>query len=198
MLNINLHFPVHLPNVLLHVPRNVALAVGVPLVFGMLSGAPTSQEVKRHWYNSLHFPRGRPPPAAFPFIWSTLYMSIGYASHLAAKTFDASSSPEAKAALSKGLLVYFVQLGLNLGWTSLFFVKHKVGLALVDSIMITGMSLYMTKLFHTPTSGKSTWFLAPYCAWLVYATYLNAGIWHLNRNRYLREDDDEYSSKKDV
>lgn len=37
-------------------------------------------------------------------------------------------------------------------------------------------------MHNLPTLGVSpTWFLAPYCAWLGYATYLNAGYVWLNK-----------------
>lgn len=47
---------------------------------------------------------------------------------------------------------------------------------------MTGTVVAMTVKMHglnTPFS--TTWFLAPYCAWLGYASYLNAGYVFLNR-----------------
>ncbi|TCD68194.1 hypothetical protein EIP91_011366 [Steccherinum ochraceum] len=172
---------VYLPDILLAVPRNPVVAVGLPLTFGMLSGSPTRDAVKGPWYNNLQFPPGRPPSQIFPFVWSALYASMGYASHLAVRAHDAALTSEVQDATATGLLLYFGQLSLNFAWTTLFFVRNEVELALADSVLMTGMSLYMTKLFHGPTNGRTTWFLAPYCAWLSYATYINAGTWWLNR-----------------
>lgn len=82
-------------------------------------------------------------------------------------------------------------------------------LALVDIVTLTGLTFAMTVRppsvpsssllslvgiynrllllrqadLHEATDGATTWFLAPYCIWLSYATYLNAGYWWLNRNR---------------
>jgi len=36
-------------------------------------------------------------------------------------------------------------------------------------------------LFDRPTNAKATYFLLPYCVWLCFETYLNAGVWWLNR-----------------
>jgi benzodiazapine receptor len=47
----------------------------------------------------------------------------------------------------------------------------------------------MTVALHGPTGGRSTWLLAPYCAWLGLASYLNAGIFVLNRNRHVSKQD---------
>jgi benzodiazapine receptor len=118
--------------------------------------------------------------------------------------------------LSLGLTLYFAQLGLNCIWSPIFFGAHQVclyhnnlgfslnkfisvqpGIALADSVLLTGTTWYMTvslfccpfksfidfwqKILDGPTNGKATYFLLPYCAWLAYATYLNAGSWWLNR-----------------
>jgi len=40
------------------------------------------------------------------------------------------------------------------------------------------------KILDRPTNAKATYLLLPYCAWLAYATYLNAGLWWLNRKDY--------------
>ena len=61
--------------------------------------------------------------------------------------------------------------------------RSQIGLALVDSVLLAGTTWYMTSLLDGPTNHKATYFLAPYCAWVGFATYLNGGIWWLNRDR---------------
>jgi translocator protein len=39
-----------LPPILLDIPRKPILAIGVPMVLGSLSGAPTSKVVQGPWY----------------------------------------------------------------------------------------------------------------------------------------------------
>ena len=58
-----------LPPILLDVPRNAVLAIGLPLVLGSLSGFPTSKVVKGAWYNGLRHPPIEPPRAAFGIVW---------------------------------------------------------------------------------------------------------------------------------
>lgn len=41
------------------------------------------------------------------------------------------------------------------------------------------------KLWDGPTNGDATLLLLPYCGWLMYATYLNGGIWWLNKDRVI-------------
>lgn len=178
-----------LPGLLYSIPRSPVTALGLPLVFGLVSGSMTAKTVKGQWYESLAVPPGRPPRQVFPIVWSTLYLSMGYASYLAVEAYDSSLSPSIRSDLSLGLALYYGQLGLNFVWSSLFFGQKNVGLALVDCAFLTGTTYYMTKTLDGPTNSKTTWFLLPYCAWLTYATYLNAGIWFLNRGRRLSKED---------
>lgn len=98
----------------------------------------------------------------------------------------------------QGLILYYAQLTLNVAWTPLFFGAKRMGLALVDIITLTGTTFYMTvrppsllhssslicitlqRVLNEATNGKTALFLLPYCAWLTFATYLNASFLYLN------------------
>ncbi|KXN89649.1 Translocator protein [Leucoagaricus sp. SymC.cos] len=174
---------IHIPNILLAIPRNPITAVGLPLTLGFLSGQPSSKATNSNWYHNLVAPPGRPPREAFPFVWSLLYVAMGYASHVAVKSLDSAEIPANRDDLSLGLALYYAQLGLNCLWSPVFFAGRSITLALVDSALLTGTAFYMTKLLDRPTNAKATYFLLPYCAWLGYATYLNAGLWWLNKDK---------------
>ncbi|KAI0092005.1 TspO/MBR-related protein, partial [Irpex rosettiformis] len=131
-------------------------------------------------FKSLHFPPGRPPSVIFPFVWTSLYVAMGYASYIAVHTYDDSYLTESESQVSSGIALHYAQLALNVLWTPLFFVRKQTKLALVDCTLLTLTTAWMTKILHVPTRGKSTWLLLPYCAWLSYATYLNAGVVYLN------------------
>ncbi|KAL0070698.1 hypothetical protein AAF712_001919 [Marasmius tenuissimus] len=192
---------IYIPQILLSIPRNPVTAVGLPLVLGILSGTRTGSVVRGQWYRNLRVPPGRPPPQVFPIVWSTLYISMGYASHLAVKALDSAVLSTTRSALTLGLALYYAQLSMNFLWSPLFFNAKQVGLALIDCTLLAGTTFYMTvrahwlkitnstnplneqKLLDEPTGSKTTMFLLPYCAWLTLATYLNGGIWWLNRGR---------------
>ncbi|KAG8687790.1 hypothetical protein FRC12_019112 [Ceratobasidium sp. 428] len=173
---------INLPPLLLDLPRNPVIAVGIPIVLGSLGGYPTSKVVDGPWYAAQRPPPAKPPRQAFGIVWPILFASMGYASHLAIKSYDASLSPAVKDAALTGLKMYWVQLGLNVSWSPLFFLLRQKGLALIDIAALTTTVVAMTRTLHGPTDGKATYFLAPYCAWLTYATYLNGGYWWLNRD----------------
>lgn len=42
---------IHLPNILLAIPRNPVTAVGLPLTLGFLSGSIASKGANSIWYN---------------------------------------------------------------------------------------------------------------------------------------------------
>ncbi|KZT20382.1 TspO/MBR-related protein [Neolentinus lepideus HHB14362 ss-1] len=178
----------NLSNILFTIPRNPVTAVGLPLTLGLLSGRSTKDVTQTQWYHCLYTSPGRPPARVFPVVWPLLYVAMGYASHLAVKAYDSSASDAVRNEISLGLGLYYTQLACNCLWTPLFFDYKQIGWALVDSILLVGTSFYMTKTLDAPTASKTTYLLLPYCAWLSFATYLNGGIWWLNRNRTLNKN----------
>ncbi|TEB35674.1 hypothetical protein FA13DRAFT_1788288 [Coprinellus micaceus] len=168
----------HLPGLLLAIPRNPVTAVGLPLIAGFLSGSPSTTKVQNsNWY----YTTGSNLPERYSPLFGPLYTARWDTRRTSqSNRFDNAITTTTRDKLTLGLALYYAQLGLNFAWTPLFFGAHKTGLALVDSAALTLTTWYMTKLFDRPTNGKATWFLLPYCGWLAYATYLNAGIWWLN------------------
>ena len=101
----NTKMSIHIPNILLAVPRNPVVAVGLPLALGFISGKPTSDVAASNWYavrgiavsynfrkliypQQLKTPPGCPNREVFPFVWTLLYVAMGYASHVAVKALD--------------------------------------------------------------------------------------------------------------
>ncbi|KAL7411501.1 TspO/MBR-related protein [Mrakia frigida] len=170
-----------LPTILYQIPSNVFAAVGLPLVLGLSSGYTTASVVKGPWYKGLLTPAYAPPRQAFGIVWPILYVGMGYASHLIVKAHASALTPAAKNTASLALTLYYLQLAGNLTWTPLFFGLKQTGLALVDIVALTATVFALTITADSlPTEISTTWFLGPYCAWLSYATYLNAGYWFLN------------------
>lgn len=69
---------------------------------------------------------------------------MGYASHVAVKALDRAVLPISQNDLTWGIALYYGQLGLNCLWSPTFFGTHSIGLALIDSVLLTGTSWYMT------------------------------------------------------
>lgn len=69
---------------------------------------------------------------------------------------------------------------LNLVWTPVFFGMHQIAAALAV-IGALWFGVLATILVARKVDGISSWLLAPYLIWVTYASYLNAGLFWLNR-----------------
>ena len=172
-----------LPDVLFDVARNPVLAVGLPIGLGAISGIITGRTSRSNWYTTMSPPPGNPPRQVFGPVWTILYGLMGYASHLAVRSFDTAVTPSGAAEADKALQLYYAQLALNMLWTPLFFGAQQKEIALGNILALTGTVATMTvKMHNLNTPFSTTWFLGPYVAWLAYATYLNAGFVWYNRD----------------
>ena len=68
---------------------------------------------------------------------------------------------------------------LNLGWSPLFFKLKRPDWAIIEVIPFW-LSILALLLFAAPFSPTAAWLLAPYQAWVTFATWLNWRIVQLN------------------
>jgi len=78
------------------------------------------------------------------------------------------------------LALFMAQLILNGLWSIVFFGLRRPGAALVKIIVLLA-AIAMTALRFGELSRLAFWLMAPYGAWVLYASYLNFGIWRLNK-----------------
>ena len=123
------------------------------------------------WFAGLKKPSGQPPRIAFPLVWTFLYGAMGYAAHLTASHVN---TPFIGDAARDNLQLQYIQFGLNMLWTPLFFGAKKPVLGLINITALLGTTIKITKDLRGIDTTAYYLYL-PYCAWLAYATYLNAG-----------------------
>nr|ADO28402.1 translocator protein [Ictalurus furcatus] len=145
----------------------------LPHVGGIYGGLITRKEVKT-WYASLNKPSWRPPNSAFGVVWTALYTGMGYGSYLVYKELGGFTED---AVVPLGL--YGLQLALNWAWTPIFFGAHKIKLALIELVLLTG-TVAATMVSWYPVNRTAALLLTPYLAWLCLATSLNYCIWRDN------------------
>lgn len=135
-------------------------------------------------YLALKQPPLRPPPAVFGPVWTVLYGSMGFAAYRAWSTAHESMSPRLIDLARHGATLYTIQLGLNLIWMPLFFRLKRPIEASVDIVALTGVTAYLTSVWGQ-VDERAGWALAPYLAWLSFASYLCVSIMRL---LYLEDD----------
>lgn len=81
---------------------------------------------------------------------------------------------------SNALALYYTQLAVNFVWPLLFFRVGLYGTAFWWLILLLALVLVTARAFYR-IDKQAGWLLVPYLAWLIYAAYLNAGVWFLNK-----------------
>lgn len=141
---------------------------GVTALVAWLGNLATSGAVESRWFEDLAKPSFYPPNAVFGIVWTVLYALIALAGWLAWR-----------AGGTRPLVLYLVQLALNLGWSVVFFGLRSPGWALLEIALLL-MAAGATLVVFFRVDRWAGWLFAPYVAWIVFAMVLNASIVTLN------------------
>jgi len=148
------------------------VAVLIPEVVGAVAAVATQSSVGT-WYPTLVKPWFTPPDAVFAPVWITLYAVMGVAS------WRIWARGSRRARVQMALAAYGVQLLLNGAWSVVFFGLQSVSGGLA-TILFLLTALGVTIRLFSRVDRLAAWLLAPYLAWTVYATTLNAALWWMN------------------
>lgn len=147
--------------------RIYATSILVPLLLGGAVGLLTSGAMD---YSTLRQPPLSPPSILFPIVWTVLYILMGV-SHGIVKD---KSTPD-----DTDKLIYYFQLGVNLLWPIAFFVLKWRLFAFFWLLLLDALVIIMLVRFYR--RNKTAGLLQiPYTVWVLFATYLNLGIFLLN------------------
>jgi tryptophan-rich sensory protein len=75
--------------------------------------------------------------------------------------------------------LFVLQLACNALWSWLFFGWHLGGLAFADILVLLAL-IVATIVAFARIRQLAAWLLAPYLAWVTFATLLNYSVWQLN------------------
>ena len=152
--------------------RWALVLVPVIVLLGFLSGKFANSGYGNRWFAALAKPGFMPPGWAFGLAWTILYILMGLALAMVV---------HARGAKGRGaaILLFLVQLVLNLIWSPLFFRAHQVDNALILIIVLFLAVVVTTGLFWRIRRAAGL-LLLPYLAWLVFAATLNYEIGRLN------------------
>lgn len=114
-----------------------------------------------------------PPAILFPIVWAILYALMGFG---AARIWLAPRSTDR----TFGIGIYLLQLAFNFVWSLLFFNAEVFGFAFIWLAVLAILIVWMIVLF-SKTDRLAAWLQVPYFLWVLFAGYLNYGVWMLNR-----------------
>ena len=148
------------------------IGVVIAQAAGGIGGFFTSSKIPT-WYATLVKPSWNPPSWLFGPVWTTLYLMMGVASAMVWQR--RGQSPIAQTAL----VVYGVQLVLNVLWSFLFFGAQSPAFAFV-CIVALWFAILLTIVLFWRVNHTAALLLVPYILWVSFASVLNFTIWRLN------------------
>ncbi len=142
---------------------------GITLALGALTGFLTRSSMGI--YDSIQKPVFAPPPWLFPVAWSILYIAMALSAWLVWR--------EKTPGRTASLILYWVQLAVNLAWPFLFFMLKAFGLSFVWLVVLWSLIIIMLTQFYRQ-SKPAFWLNIPYLCWVTFAGFLNFMIARLN------------------
>jgi tryptophan-rich sensory protein len=143
-------------------------SLALVLVVAVVGGAATASSVG-DWYDGLAKAPWNPPSWLFGPAWTVLYVLMAVAAWLVAR--EGVDEHDVRVAL----VLYGVQLALNLAWSLVFFGLRRPGFALVVIVALLVAIAATAVAFHA-VSPAAAWLLAPYLAWVAFAATLNGWV----------------------
>lgn len=124
------------------------------------------------WYAGLNKPFFNPPNWLFGPVWTLLYLLMGISLYL---VWNQKKGVKTKTAL----IIFAIQLGLNVLWSVIFFGLHSPLVAFLE-IIVLWLFIILTIIKFFPISKISAYLLIPYLLWVSFASFLNFFIAKLN------------------
>ena len=124
---------------------------------------------KEPWYSLLIKPSFNPPDWIFAPVWTTLYLMMS----IAIWNFWHNKKD------LNTVCIYFIHLVFNTTWSIVFFVFHKIFLALVVLIVLILLIIILIIRFRR-VNMISYYLMIPYLLWCFYALLLNFSLLILN------------------
>ena len=125
---------------------------------------------KEPWYSLLNKPNFNPPDWIFAPVWTTLYlfMTIAIWGFWHNKNRDLNT-----------IYIYLIHLIFNTTWSIVFFVFHKIVLALIVLVILILLIIILIIRFKR-VNLYSYYLMIPYLLWCLFALLLNVSLIILN------------------
>ena len=133
-------------------------------------GSIATIEFKEPWYSLLNKPTFNPPSWIFAPVWTILYlmMTIAIWNFWHSKDRDMNT-----------VYIYFIHLIFNTTWSIVFFIFHKMFLALIVLLLLIFLIIVLMLRFRR-VNMVSFYMMIPYLLWCCFALILNLNLILLN------------------
>ena len=148
------------------------IAIVICEMIGFL-GSFFTQPAIADWYADLEKPSFNPPDWIFAPVWTFLYALMGISAYLIwIRGFE-------KTEVKIALVIFSIQLILNLLWSFLFFQLHSPFYAFIE-IIVLWLFILLTAMSFLKIHRIAGFLLLPYLFWVTFAAILNFYIYRLN------------------
>lgn len=151
----------------------VVIGVLICLAAGLLGSMVTMPAVESMWFIDLNKPVFQPPNWLFAPVWTILYILMGVAAGIV--YVEGKNKMEGKTAL----ILFAVQLVLNILWSFMFFGVHTLLGASVNIVLLWG-TLLATIIYFFKLNRAAGWMMIPYILWVTFATILTITLFVMN------------------
>lgn len=152
--------------------KKLLFSVFICLLVGFIGSFATQSSVNT-WYDTLQKPFFTPPDWLFAPVWTFLYIIMGIS------LFFVWKEGIEKKIVRRGIVIFAIQLLLNLLWSIIFFgMRSIIGGAFEISIL---WILILTNIIIFFRISKiAGYLLIPYFLWISFASILNFSLYFLN------------------
>ncbi len=148
--------------------KNLIISILIPLVAGIIGSLLGNAS---QGFEELIKPSFAPPGFIFPIVWTILYILMGISFYI---IYNSNSEYRKRA-----IIIYFIQLILNMLWTLIFFRLNLLLFAFIWIIVMIIFVILMIYYFYK-INKISAFLQIPYLIWLIFAGILNFSIYVLN------------------
>ena len=150
----------------------------MPVIIGSIVGLVISKFID---YDTLKKPPLSPPSIAFPIIWTIIYILMGISFGILKNQFNNNISVlnDKGVSILSTNQIYYIQLFVNALWSIIFFIFKWRLFAFIWILILILLVVLMIIDFYK--KNKIAGLLQiPYLLWLIFAAYLNLGVYILN------------------
>jgi tryptophan-rich sensory protein len=138
-----------------------------------MTTAKTISQQGMVWYKTVSVPWWTPSGWVFSLVWTVIYVNTPLSALVVWNTWRRTKQFTATMSL------FAVNLILNSAWVYIFFTKHRIGLALLDALLLGGVVLIQLCCMW-PRSRVDAQLLVPYALWGAFAAALNGAVYSMN------------------